>query len=482
MDNKNNMPQEPTPVPPSQPNEFWNPHDTANTNPVPLSPTPPVSGVENPQPTRPMVVSDSGGLPPTRPGRSHKKRNIILTIVTLLLVIVGAAAAYVFLIYLPNRPEIVLQKAVESYINDNGDYDITGNLDQAGPNDPDYKYDMSTNAAGQATAKLSMSTFLLGPSVDTVLSNDKLFISLNGFEDTKKLATHYRNVGQPGIQEAIAFFAESSGISSKLGKWIEVDKYITDQPQAPKNTGRIPGIPGASLKTIGQEETFEGKQVRRYAVSLDNEAFKLMLAHTDSRTGAPMLSATTFNAGLTEGQKDLDLLVNLKTKKIEQITYAGRPFNNATFSIKIKANEGKTISAPTAELLTRTLSYGVVNSYVFNKNMQLGDSEADKERIADLKGIKTALEMYKAKHGKYPERYEMSVTQERFIGTQMPGADFEVFKDPSGAFIGRSGSQYAYAPSSAAGDENCGKFAHPCTKFFVITTLDNGEKYQLNSY
>ena len=116
---------------------------------------------------------------------------------------------------------------------------------------------------------------------------------------------------------------------------------------------------------------------------------------------------------------------------------------------------------------------------MFSKDYQKAGSEGDKESIADLKGIKTALEIYKAKNGHYPVRYDLSVNQQSFITNQMPGASLEVFKDPSGRFIGLNGSQYSYVPSTTSGDESCS--GSDCAKYFIFVTLDDGTKFQFNS-
>lgn len=450
----NQQPLDPQPAqPPATPQTFMTP--------------PPTSGFSQSKPTRPPL---------------NRKKWITFSILLTLFALIGAAVAYIMLIYIPNRPEVVLQKAVETYVNDKAAYTISGKLDNAGPNDPDFTYTVQTNAAGSAKTELNTSTFLQSPRVETIKAGDKLYVNFGGFQDFKTMATHYRNVGKPGIQEAIAAFAESSGVAGNQNKWLQVDDFILEQPAAPKsNSKRIPGIPGAKLSVIGAEETVNGKKTRKYEVTLDPTAFKLLAGHIDMNAGVPILSGIMADKALGVTEVKLSVWVNLETKTIEQVTYDGRPFEDATFSVKIVANNQNNITAPSAELLTSKLGYGIVNKIIFNKALQQGEDDADKERIADMKGIKTALEIYKNRAGHYPERYEMSVNQEGFIASQMPGADIEVFKDPANALIGRSGSQYAYVPALKSDDQNCGKFSAPCEKFFIVTTLNNGQKYQLNS-
>lgn len=446
------------------------------------------------QPTQQMPdqqpqVTHSVALPPQpvisasdlHKRKSRTKLFVGLGIVLFLITSIGVAVAYVFMVYLPNKPEVVLNNAVIAFVEKPGNYDVSGKLDQAGPNDPDFNFKMTTAGSGNASTELFMSTFLQNPHIKTVKNNDKVYVQFSGFEDFKTMAKHYRNAGAPGIQEAIAAFTESSNIASNQQKWIQVDDFILDQPAAPAAPAKIQGIPGAILNTVGAVETINGKQARKYEVTLDKNAFRLFIGQLDKNAGAPVLSGILGVQEVTANEVKVNVWVDLKSKTIEQVTYSGRPLNNATFDIKIAQAKSANIESVNGEKLTKHLGYGIVNSVIFNKVWQQGVSDTDKERIADLKGIKMALEIYKARTGSYPERYEMAVNQEALIGGQMKGADPEVFKDPGGRYIGRSGSQYAYVPALSNDDQNCGKFSKPCTKFFINTTLDDGKQYQLNS-
>jgi len=412
---------------------------------------------------------------------TKRKTAIIIGVLTTLLLLAGSGVAYFFLYYVPNTPEAVLNNAVISFVERPGNYNLSGKLDQAGPNDPDFDFRMTTTDSGNASTEVFMLTFLQNPHVRTVKNNSKVYVQFSGFEDFKTMAKHYSNVGTPGIQEAIAAFTESSNIASNQQKWIQVDDFILDHSTAPAVPTKIQVIPGATLNAVGAIETINGRQARKYEVTLDKKAFKLFVGQMDKNTGAPILSGILGVQEITANEVKVNVWVDLKSKTIEQVVYSGRPLKNATFDIKITRARSANIESVTGKKLTKQLSYGIVNGAIFNKVWQQGGSDADKERIADLKGIKAALEIYKARTGSYPERYEMAVNQETLIGVRMKGADPEVFKDPSGRYIGRSGSQYAYVPTENNDDQNCGKFSKPCTKYFIATTLDDGKQYQLNS-
>lgn len=451
---------------------------TTSQQQVPITPNLPLTTSDSVQPNAPQQFVTGSGM---HKKSSKRKFVIIFGILTTLLMLGGGAAAYVVLYYVPNKPEVVLNNAVIAFDEKPGNYDVSGRLDQAGPNDPDFDFKMTTASSGNASTELFMSTFLQNPHIKTVKNNGKFYVYFSGFEDFKTMAKHYSNAGVPGIQEAIAAFTESSNIASNQQKWIQIDDFILDQPAAPAVPAKIQGIPGATLNTIGAVETVNGKQARKYEVTLDKNAFRLLIGHLDKSAGAPVLSGILGVQEVTANEVKVNVWVDLKSKTIEQLTYSGRPLRNATLDIKIAQAKSANIESVTGEKLTKQLGYGIVNSVIFNKVWQQGGNDMDKERIADLKGIKTALEIYKARTGSYPERYEMAVNQEALIGGQMKGADPEVFKDPGGRYIGRSGSQYAYVPALSNDDQNCGKFSKPCTKYFINTTLDDGKQYQLNS-
>lgn len=414
-------------------------------------------------------------------GRKKNRKYAVFAIILMFIIVFGGGAAYTWFVYIPNMPQSVLKKAVATYASSGGSYTITGRLDQAGPNDPDFDFSIKTNAQNNSLAVVSASTFLQNPSISTQKINSKTYVKFSNFEDSKKLATHYKNLGSKGIQERIAEFTDKSNLSANQDQWLEINDYILNQTVADKVDNIKPtNLDGAALPSIGKKEIVNGKSTRKYEVTLSSDAFKQLVTQIDKATNGPVLSSIFPQDGLVE-QIKINVWVNLKTKTIEQINYEGRLFRDATLNLKVVASDSNSFDVLKAEKLTSKLGYGIVTSQIFNKQFQRGDSESDKERIADLKGIKTALEIYKARTGHYPDRYEMSVTQESFISSQMPGADFEVFKDPNGRFIGRSGSQYAYVPALNNDSQECSGYSKFCEKYFIITTLDNGKEYQLNS-
>lgn len=474
-----------------QPNEEHNP------SPQPTEPTPqpqpiqeqPVNTVE-PSVTQPQVLQQAPyqvagqTIVSSSDMQKHgtkKKKLILASIFLAIICIASVVVAYALLIYIPNKPENVFKKAMANFTQDPSGYSISGKLDQGGPNDPDYNYTINTDQDGNSYARVDVSTFLQRPSVSVQKIDGKLYVQFTGFEDSKKLATHYSNSGQKGIQEYIAEFTDKASLTATQDKWLEVGNYFTQQPNQTTNSASTQTeLTGATLSSVGSRETVNGKATRKYEVTLSSDAFRKMAGQFDSAASAPVLSGIFPKGGISTDQINITVWVNTKSKTIEQISYDGRPFSDATFSFKYVATENK-IDKPQAEKATSKLGYGIVSTQVFNKQFQQGDSVADKERLADLKGIKTALEIYKARTGHYPERYEMSVTQESLITNQMRGADIDIFKDPNGRLIGRNGSQYAYVPALSNDSQDCGKSSKPCEKYFVVTTLDNGQQFQLNS-
>lgn len=414
--------------------------------------------------------------------KGKKKGRAILIAIALLILILGGAAAYIFLVFIPNKPENIFKKAVLTYATSRGNYTVTGRLDQGGPNDADYDYIIQTNTKGDSSAEVQMSTFMQRPKLAGQKVNGKYYVKFSQFYDTAELAKHFRNSGSKGSQEYIAEFADKSNLTPNLDKWLEVDSYILDNTASTSaDTSTPKDITGITLDSASVKETLNNVSTRKYVVTLPADSFIQFAALINKSANMPLLTTLFPSGGLSADSFKMNVWVNLKTKTIEQVTYSGRPFKDATLSLKVVANNKISITAPQAEKLTSKLSYGIVTSGLFNKDFQIGEGDGDRERIADLKGIKTALEIYKAKTGHYPERYDLGANQESFIGSQMPGADFEVFKDPAGRFIGLNGSQYAYTPALNDDTQDCGKFSKPCEKYFIATTLDSGKQYQLNS-
>ena len=407
-------------------------------------------------------------------------RTTIVVILALVGVAIASGAGYYLGIYLPNKPENVFKKAISNFGSKPQGYTITGKIDQGGVNDADFNYTIKTNDKKDVSAQVSASNFIVSPSINVDNVGGKTYVQFSNFLGTDALAKKYRNLGRPGLSESIASFTDKSLVGSNEGKWFDVPNYITDQ-QKSKSQAAPSNFNKNITPTIGGIETINGQSTRKYTVVITKDTFYDFLSKIDNSS----LGFVTgkFRAFASQnGSTDtlsIDIWVNLKSKTIEQATYDGQPFRDATFSFKLIAANNTITTPDKSYTLNSTLSYGIVSDIIFSKDYQQASNEGDKERIADLKGIKTALEIYKAKNGHYPVRYDLSVNQQSFITNQMPGASLEVFKDPSGRFIGLNGSQYSYVPSTTSGDESCS--GSGCAKYFIVVTLDDGTKFQLNS-
>jgi hypothetical protein len=435
-----------------------------------------------PQSTPPTPIMSASDV---QKAGSKKKKLIIFSLLSVIVLLVGAAAAYALLVYIPNKPENVFKKALQNYATQPASYTITGRLDQGDANSADYNFEIKTNNKYDSLVMVQASTYVVSPTGSVHSQNGKIYVNLSNFYDTKELAKHYGNYsGTKSDQEYIAEFVDKSGLFSNQSKWLEVNDYILAHPvQSPTSQAKASPTNGMSLTSVGGMETINGKSVRKYEVTLNKDGFRKLLEQLDQSDRNNLLAAIfdgyTVKNTFTD-QLKINVWVDPKAKKIEQVTYDGRPFPDATLSFTVKAANNN-LDPPQAEKLTSKLSYGVVWAELFNKKFQQGINDSDKERIADLKGIKTALEIYKVRNGHYPERSELAISGEDFIKKSMPGADPEVFKDPTGKFIGRAGSQYAYVPALTNGSEDCGRFTKPCEKYFIVTTLDDNKQYQLNS-
>jgi hypothetical protein len=426
-------------------------------------------------------------VPPSRPTvemnkQTNKKKGggIALFITILFVLLVGGGAAYALLVYVPNKPENVFKKAIESFASNPGSYTATGKIDQGDNDVLDYQYSIKTSTNGDSLIEVNTTSSVQAPAVSVQKVNNKIYVKFDNFLDKAALAKRYLNNLQEGLQEYIAEFTEKSTIAANQNKWLLVDDYILQQPASTSSTSSTPNISDFTLSTIGSLETVNGNPSRKYGVTLSADAFNQFVQYVDKNAGVPLLNAISPASGLSVDSLNADVWVNTKTKTIEKINYSGRPFEDATFDLTLNA-ANNIFTAPESTKLTNVLGYGIVSSRIFNRNFQQGNSDNDRERIADLKGIKTALEIYKTKVGYYPERYDVSVDQDKLLDGLMAGVDKDLFKDPNGRYIGINGSQYAYVSSDEKGDEGCGKFAKPCTKYFISTTLDDGKQFQLNS-
>lgn len=403
------------------------------------------------------------------PKKSHKLRNIIVGSVLVLV----AAIVYVVGFYIPNLPENVFKSAAADFVTKGGNYSITGRIDQSDQNAADYDFTITASGNDSFLFDLTATTSVLKPKVTLEAIGGKTYVQFYGFETSKKLAEHYSNNGQPGLQEQIALLTDATGIYTHQNEWLELGDYVLNSP-----TGRAPSDPasiesGATLTKIGEPEKLGSKSVRKYEVTLSKQAFAQLAGKFD-KTGY-------LANNLDASEVKLNVWVNTDTKSVESANIDGLALNDATLRVNLNAVDTNDLETPQAKKLTSVMDFGIVNSQIFNQQFEPLSDQVDRERVADLKGIKTALEIFKAKNGHYPSREDIATKQDKFVASEMRGADLEIFKDPNGAFVGQSGSQYAYVPASDKDEEECGAAAKLCQKFFIVTTLQNGTKYQLNS-
>lgn len=434
-------------------------------------------------PASPLAGPSAPVEPPQAPAEKRspggRKKLLGILLVVLLLLLGGGVAAYSTLVVVPNRPENVFKKALANFVSESADYTVTGRLDQGGHDEADFDYEIKTSGSDVYVA-VDSSTFMMGPKVEVQRSGGKSYIRMSQFYDSAELARRYTNLGEKGLQEYMAEFTDKSDISANQDTWLEVNSYLLDQPAGNASNQEV-GEADIRLVEVGEKEEADGKQIQHYKVSVSRAGLRSLIGKLDSSN---ILAAVFDRYAGTEGfpeSIEASVQVDTNTKTLHKLTYNGRPFRDATLSLDLTTGPND-LEEPQGPLLTSKLAYGIVWSELFNPILQQGSTEADKERVADMKGIKTALEIYKARNGHYPDRYSMAVNQENTFPVLFPGADFAVFTDPAGRFIGRNGSQYAYVGETADGNQSCGPHnGPPCEKYFIVTTLDNGQEYQLNS-
>lgn len=427
--------------------------------------------------------------PSKKPYRSKKK--VVFTCLVLIVVLASSILAYIFFLYLPNKPDNILKKALVSFTQE-GSYTVSGRLDEGDANAPDFDYTIKTNGS-DFLASIDSSTYMMGPKLDIMKAGGKTYIKSGQWMDKKELAKHYTNLGPKGIQEHLADFAETSGIYTHQDEWIKIDDFVfentmTGNTKSPKTIEEA----GISLVSIGSAEQNNGKKLQNYKLRLSKDGFiKLLNRMSDSAISSNIVSGYLQANGFPDSIS-IDLQVDTHSKKVHHIKYYGRPLRDATLSLDLTASDNK-ISAPdSAPLASEILDYGIVKTILFNPDLQNGESKSDRERIADVKGIKMTMEIYKHKHGNYPRRSNMALDSDKLFN-EMKGLDRNIFIDPNGKLMNLHGSQYTYIGEAAGGNSTCGGNyydvvtqkdfkAADCTKFWVATTLDNGQEFKLVSY
>ncbi len=410
------------------------------------------------------------------------KKPLIISLAIVLLLALGAVG-YVIGVYIPNKPENVFKKGLENFANKKDGYHITGKIDQGDNNAPDFNFNADVDKNSNSSSELTISDFIISPTISYRNINGQSFVNLNNVLNSVDLAKKYTNIGKPGLAEEIAKLADLAKLKDAQDKWVEVPFYLLQSGESPSNIN--PETVNTDIYNITPKidgtENVNGVQARKYEITLTRDNFLSLVTLFGSGNVANPLSESLISysqANQMSNSLPFSIWINPKTKRIVQISYSGRPYKDATLDFKVTA-ANKTIEVSKSYDLFGLVDYGIVDDHLFNKSTQNATTDGDKERFADLKGIKTALEIYKNKNGYYPSRGNIAVGQEAYVSKNMPGASLNVFKDPNGRFIGKNGSQYAYVPAAKDGNENCS--GKDCTKYFIVTTLDNGQKLQYNS-
>lgn len=410
----------------------------------------------------------------------RKKLIIILSVIFALLAVTGAVASYVFLVLIPNTPENVLAKAAQNFIAQPVNYTLNGKLDVADHNLPDFVYRMSVDKQGNVEAGATGSLVVLSPTATMRFVDGRQFVKVDGFWDAAELALKYTSAIESN-PDKFAVFSADSALTNLDDTWIEIDSYVFDQPNARQTVvveTSVLNLDNIAITSYGEVVETDGVKTREYTLSVSKPAaVELFKSLGHDVVGDALVGVAEQN--IKTARVDLVVIVNISDKTIKKISYHGRPIDGTTLQFELVAQEVADITVPTASAM-ETLGFGIVQDTIFNRSWQIGTSLNDKERIADLKGIKTALEIYYSKNGSYPGRSEVAISTglDNLLRSKMAGVDRAVFTDPNGKPIGRNGSEYAYVP------EDCtyiGAGNYTCNKFFIITTLDNGSDYQLNS-
>ncbi|MFT4532642.1 MAG: hypothetical protein ACI9T8_000673 [Candidatus Saccharimonadales bacterium] len=305
---------------------------------------------------------------------------------------------------------------------------------------------------------------------------------------------------------------DSKNLDNLQSKWIEIGTYLGATPALPNFTppNEVDFSETLILETEDDDtskdeetEVSDGKETQEDVeaeaedesqndanvstdATISPTALYDLLAMIDGRIGYRIFTADISKSDLTEKQIDIELELNAENtlKSIETINFAGH-----TLRIQIELPSTEEIAAATTPIpLPEIVDYNFISNSVFSPDLQIAETEDDRERIADIKAMKTAFDIRLHISGEVSAYFGSD--QEEFISEKMPGANKALFIDPAGKIIGINSGSYAYSGELDGGSKCGGTFYDidkgdieypPCTKFFIVTTLDTGQDFQLNS-
>ncbi len=414
--------------------------------------------------------------------RSKRKKFIFLGAATLLSTLIFSTAVYGYNVYIPNKPENILKNAINNFSLDKDfKLDVTANLQDS--NLYDGQITVWSNKNGNKQIIATSSSIAGSPEAEMIQVGEKAYAKVNYSKDSVTPAAKNEDAKVEFINQNLVRLMNNGEATKLLNKWIEIPDYLKNAvlPSA-SSTGSVnPKEIDAQLVSFEGTENDGAKKLNKYLVAMKVSDFVNIVS---SVMGAGQADSIFGNlSGIDSSVRlEFNVWIDKETKEIVKIGYTGKPTSDVDVSIVLQL-DNTAISAPDSTLLPEKYHYSFVNSAIFNGAFQSGvTTKADKERIADLKGMKLAFEIYKRKNGVYPDRYSIAVEQQKILNAEMPGVDHQLFIDPNGKRAGLNGSQYAYVPEDLSSNSNCGPHNGPkCEKFFLVTTLDNGEEFQLNS-
>lgn len=403
------------------------------------------------------------GSTPTDTHAKSKKYNKFLLPLVLLAVVVAGYFLY-SLITQPTTEEVALNAIKKLELNDSL-YHIDVQLGRASNN-----YSITHDNSGNVKVVSNDNTFLK--------THSGAFIKLSSEDDSA--ADFMKDVLMLGTPN-------SKNMNKLQNKWVEVGTYLGSNPALPNFTPPEKfSFDDVSIARAIEKEAQNDTYITGTASMNPSELYDL-LAMLDGKIGYRIFTSHLSKADFTKEEisADIKLTPEQKLEKVNTNDFAGR-----LLSIHLSHPASGSVSTDLQSIpLPELVDYSFISDTVFNDDLQAADSKDDQERIADIKAMKTAFDIYEHRTGEVKSYFGFD--QEEFIANRMPGADEELFTDPEGNIIGRNGGSYAYAGEAEGDDSRCGGTVYdfdlgeielpPCEKFFIITTLSTGQDFQLNS-
>jgi len=427
--------------------------------------------------------------------KTSKLTILLLTLIPLVAAVAGVA--YYIYIFLPSTPENVLRTAVNDLLQNPSSYTINGEFETESKKELNYRFSVSSDVNGSQELTVTTDAPLTDGVINLRRVNEKYYANFADFINQDELDEAAKDFeGSLDLDNKLLDFAKRTKIEENQESWMEVPQFVFYQPVTAnsKIASELDSFENDSY--ILNNYSDESNDQREYSLNVEsNNIYRLAKQMDHGRRGFVTDSLLLYE----QNNRDfpdaitLNIAINTKTKKINQISFASSAFDAASLSLTVTPDESNNeIIMPNVSTVESILGYEFVDSALFAETFQVGANLADRQKVADIKAIAMALQVHKTHTGFYPDRSEVADGLD-FFEIAMPSVERSFFLDSNGKSIGLNGSLYAYVSERNDDELNCpdevecvsdkttcGEFVNiRCHKFWVATTLSDGSEFKI---